>query len=133
MKPVIETSRLSLREMSTADLDFIADVLAHPEVMRFWPKRYESDEAANWVKRQQARYAKDGIGYWLVLEKSSGRPVGQAGLLLQTVDDREEVGLGYNHSPAILAQGLRLRSGSGKHGLRRQQAGEASRSGVGPA
>jgi RimJ/RimL family protein N-acetyltransferase len=95
MKPVIETSRLSLSEMSMADLDSIAEVLAHPEVMRFWPTCYDRDEAANWVKRQQARYAKDGIGYWLVLEKSSGRPVGQAGLLLLTVDDREEVGLGY--------------------------------------
>ena len=30
-----------------------------------------------------------------MLEKASGRPVGQAGLLLLTVDDREEVGLGY--------------------------------------
>jgi len=78
-----------------ADLDFIAEMLAHPEVMRFWPKCYDRNEAANWVKRQQARYAKDGIGYWLVLEKASGRPVGQAGLLLLTVDDREEVGLGY--------------------------------------
>ena len=92
MQPVFETPRLVLREMSVADLDFIAEMLAHPEVMRFWPKCYERDEAANWVKRQQARYAKDGIGYWLVLEKSSGRPVGQAGLLLLTVDDREEVG-----------------------------------------
>jgi ribosomal-protein-alanine N-acetyltransferase len=70
MKPVIETSRLSLSEMSMADLDSIAEVLAHPEVMRFWPTCYDRDEAANWVKRQQARYAKDGIGYWLVLEKS---------------------------------------------------------------
>jgi RimJ/RimL family protein N-acetyltransferase len=70
--------------MSMADLDFIAEVLAHPEVMRFWPKCYDRDEAA-----------KDGIGYWLVQEKASRRPVGQAGLLLLIVDDREEVGLGY--------------------------------------
>ena len=47
MKPVLETPRLILREMSVADLDFIAQVLAHPEVMRFWPKCYDRDEAAH--------------------------------------------------------------------------------------
>jgi RimJ/RimL family protein N-acetyltransferase len=95
MKLVLETPRLVLREMSLVDLDFVAEMLAHPEVMRFWPKCYDRDEAADWVKRQQARYAKDGIGYWLTLDKASGRAVGQAGLLLQIVDGSEEVGLGY--------------------------------------
>ena len=108
MQPVFETPRLVLREMSVADLDFIAEMLAHPEVMRFWPKCYERDEAANWVKRQQARYAKDGIDYWLVLEKASGRPVGQAGLLQLTVDDREEVGLGYIIHRPFWRQGFAL-------------------------
>ena len=70
-------------------------LLAHPEVMRFWPKCYTRDEAAAWIKRQQARYAKDGVGYWLAVEKASGQPIGQAGLLILTVDDREEIGLGY--------------------------------------
>ena len=45
MKPVLETARLVLREMSLADLDFIAELLAHAEVMRFWPKCYDRDEA----------------------------------------------------------------------------------------
>src|SRR5260221_4850928 len=95
MKPVLETARLVLREMSLADLDFIAEMLAHPEVMRFWPKCYDRDEAADWVRRQQARYAKDGVGYWLVLERATGQPLGQAGLLVLQVDGREEIGLGY--------------------------------------
>ena len=95
MEPVLETARLVLREMSLADLDFIAEMLAHPEVMRFWPKCYDRDEAADWVRRQQARYARDGVGYWLVLERATGRPEGQAGLLLLQVDDSEEIGLGY--------------------------------------
>ena len=34
-EPVLETSRLILREMSLSDLDFVASMLAHPEVMRF--------------------------------------------------------------------------------------------------
>jgi RimJ/RimL family protein N-acetyltransferase len=63
--------------------------------MKYWPKCYSRDEAANWIQRQLTRYAKDGAGYWLALEKASGRPVGQAGLLAMQVDGADELGLGY--------------------------------------
>jgi [ribosomal protein S5]-alanine N-acetyltransferase len=95
MKPVLETKRLILRELSLADLDFVAAMLAHAEVMFYWPKCYSRAEAADWIARQQKRYATDGVGYWLALNKASGQPVGQAGLLVQQVDGVEEIGLGY--------------------------------------
>ena len=100
MKSVLETQRLVLREISLADLDFVAAMLAHPEVMRYWPKCYDRQEAADWVKRQQQRYTDHGVGYWLALDKASGQPVGQAGLLVLQVDGAEEIGLGYiTHRP----------------------------------
>ena len=74
MKTILETERLRLREMTLDDLDFLAELVAHPEVMKYWPKCYSRDEAANWIQRQLTRYAKDGAGYWLALEKASGRP-----------------------------------------------------------
>lgn len=95
MRTVLETHRLLLRELSLGDLDFIAEMLAHPEVMYYWPKCYSRQEAADWIKRQQARYACDGVGYWLAVEKQSLRPVGQAGLLVLLVDGVEELALGY--------------------------------------
>jgi [ribosomal protein S5]-alanine N-acetyltransferase len=95
MKSILETPRLILREMSLADLDFIAAMLAHPEVMHYWPKCYNREEASDWIGRQQKRYATDGVGYWLALDKTSGQPVGQAGLLILRVDGVQEIGLGY--------------------------------------
>ena len=95
MKSGLETQRLVLREMSLADLDFVAAMLAHPEVMRWWPKCYDRQEATDWVKRQEKRHADHGVGYWLALDKASGHPVGQAGLLVLQVDGVEEIGLGY--------------------------------------
>jgi [ribosomal protein S5]-alanine N-acetyltransferase len=95
MKTVLETDRLLLREMSLDDLDFIAQPLAHPEVMRYWPRCYTRREAADWIQRQQLRYARDGVGYWLAISRESGQPVGQAGLMVLEVDDCEELGLGY--------------------------------------
>ena len=92
---VLETERLRLREMLLADLPFVASMLAHSEVMRYWPRCYTRDEAAAWVRRQRERYRRDGYGYWLVLEKVSGDPVGQAGLLMCDVEGRSQVALGY--------------------------------------
>jgi len=95
MRVVLETRRLILREMTLGDLDFVAQILAHPEVMRFWPKCYDRQEAADWIRRQQERYARDGVGYWLAVNRESGQPVGQAGLLALQVDGAQEMGLGY--------------------------------------
>jgi RimJ/RimL family protein N-acetyltransferase len=92
---VLETSRLALRTLGLADLDFVAAMLAHPEVMQFWPRCYSRDEAEAWIRRQQERYACDGHGYWLALDKASGQPVGQAGILLLEIDGVVEAGLGY--------------------------------------
>jgi ribosomal-protein-alanine N-acetyltransferase len=95
MKTILETARLALREMSLDDLDFVAAMLGHPEVMRFYPKIYSRDEAREWVERQLARYARDGHGLWLVEDRATTEPVGQVGLLMQLVDGVEEPEIGY--------------------------------------
>lgn len=81
--------------MSLADLDFIASLLAHPDVMRFYPKCYSREEAVGWVDRQMQRYREHGHGLWLILERQTGQPVGQVGLLRQLVNGREEPEVGY--------------------------------------
>jgi RimJ/RimL family protein N-acetyltransferase len=80
-KFILETPRLSLREMTRDDLDFVAAMLADPEVMRYYPKCYSRDEAAEWVERQLGRYRDSGRGLWLVTDRHSGEPVGQVGLI----------------------------------------------------
>jgi RimJ/RimL family protein N-acetyltransferase len=46
---ILETSRLKLREIESADLDFIAGMLGNPKVMKYWPKIYSREEAENWI------------------------------------------------------------------------------------
>jgi RimJ/RimL family protein N-acetyltransferase len=92
---MIRTARLSMREMGHGDLDFVASMLADPEVMRYYPRCYSRDEARDWIDRQLGRYARGRHGFWLALDRSSGEPVGQAGLLVQELDGLEELGLGY--------------------------------------
>ena len=95
MKHVLDTPRLILREMSLDDLDFVATMLADPEVMRYYPRCYSRAEAKTWSERQMNRYARHGHGLWLVLEKTTSQPVGQVGLLIQQVRGVEEKEGGY--------------------------------------
>jgi ribosomal-protein-alanine N-acetyltransferase len=92
---LIETERLWLREMSLDDLDFVAEMLAEPEVMRFYPKRYEREDSRTWVERQLRRYQEHGHGLWLAIERNSAEPLGQVGLAMQDVEGIWEAEIGY--------------------------------------
>ena len=95
MEIVMETRRLLLREMELEDLDFVASMLAHPEVMRFYPKRYSLRQSEAWVRRQLERYCTDGFGFWLAVDRANQQPVGQVGVLNTPVDGKVEPALGY--------------------------------------
>jgi RimJ/RimL family protein N-acetyltransferase len=95
MTSILETPRLRLREMSLDDLDFVAAMLSHPEVMRFYPKLYSREEAIGWIERQLGRYARHGHGLWLAEDRATGEPRGQVGLAIQEVDGMEEPEIGW--------------------------------------
>jgi len=106
MMNIIESKRLTLREMTLDDLDFIAGMLANAEVMRYYPKCYSRAEAEEWVNRQIGRYRSHGHGLWLVSEKTTGERVGQVGLSPQIVDGAEEPEIGYLIHRPYWRQGL---------------------------
>lgn len=92
---ILETPRLRLRELVPEDLDFAARMLGDPEVMRFYPKPLDREEAREWIERQRRRYEDHGHGLWLAEDRESGTPVGQVGLLLQEVEGEWEPEIGY--------------------------------------
>jgi [ribosomal protein S5]-alanine N-acetyltransferase len=47
------------------------------------------------VQRQLDRYRDDGHGLWLVGNRETGEPIGQAGLVQQEVDGAHELEIGY--------------------------------------
>ena len=94
-EPLIQTARLRLREMTWDDLDFVATMLADPQVMRHYPKCHSRDESKAWLQKQLKRYREDGHGLWLVSSRDSGEPIGQVGLLKQQVDGVDESEIGY--------------------------------------
>ena len=112
MKLILETPRLQLREMTPDDLDFMAEMLGDPDVMRFYPQTEDRAGAAASIQRQIERYAAWGYGPWLVVSKETGQPLGRVGLLRQEIDAAEEVEVGYMIHRPHWRQGLAFEAAS---------------------
>lgn len=95
MQAVLTTPRLHLRELAPDDLDFLAEMLAHPEVARYYEKTFTRDDARVWLDRQLGRYRRDGHGLWLVELADGAVPIGQVGLAMQDVDGGRHAEIGW--------------------------------------
>ncbi len=94
-RKILETERLLLREMTAGDFDAVASMLRNAKVMHAWEKTFSDDEIRGWIERNRERYRRYGYGYWLAVDKSSGEVVGQIGLLPETVNGKEHLGIGW--------------------------------------
>ena len=92
---ILETERLTLRELEPNDLDFLASMMADPDVSHHYDRRFSREASEQWLNRQLERYATDGHGMWLAVEKATGAPVGQVGLVIQTVENRRRPEIGW--------------------------------------
>lgn len=97
--------RLSFRRMGEDDLDDMARLLGDPVVMAHYPRPRSRDEVLAWIRWNEANYARDGFGLW-ILHDAEDHFVGDCGLTWQLVDDEEELELGYHVVPDRQGQGL---------------------------
>ena len=118
MKPIFETERLIAREMTLDDLDFVASLMADPEVMRHYPRCSTREEAREAIVRQRENYATYGYGRWLIQERAEERPVGLVGVLPQRVEDLEEPEVAYMIDRACWLQRIRVGGRGGEPRLR---------------
>ena len=86
-KQILETQRLILREMTDEDFPALCRMLRDPEVMYAYAHGFSEEESWDWLRRQQSRYETDGFGLWAMIEKKSGRMIGQCGLTMQALAD----------------------------------------------
>jgi RimJ/RimL family protein N-acetyltransferase len=90
------SSRLAFRQMTTGDLDDMAALLGNPDVMRYYPRSKDRDEALAWIDWSQRLYRQDGFGLWLVTLRATGEFVGDCGLTLQEIEGTTEIEIGYH-------------------------------------
>jgi RimJ/RimL family protein N-acetyltransferase len=109
---ILETPRLFLREMTRRDIDFIASMMAHPDVNRFYERRFTRAESETWLERQLDRYRRDGKGLWLAVERQTGKPVGQIGLAFQDVEGERHPEIGWLLAREYWGQGFATEGGA---------------------
>ncbi|MCI9120431.1 MAG: GNAT family N-acetyltransferase [Oscillibacter sp.] len=92
---ILETARLSLREMTQDDLDALGRILQDEETMYAYEGAFSRAETQEWLDRQLARYQAWGFGLWAVVLKETGEAIGQCGLTMQPWKDLEVLEIGY--------------------------------------
>ncbi len=102
---VLETERLLVREFVSEDIDSLSAVLSDPATMRYYPAPLDRAGVAEWIERNRRRYRDTGHGLWALVLKSSGEVVGDCGLTRQTVDEIQEIELGYHLRRDLWGQG----------------------------
>jgi RimJ/RimL family protein N-acetyltransferase len=100
------TPRLVFREMTLDDLDDMAALLGDPEVMGYYPRPKNRDEASAWITWNQRLYHTYGYGLWLLSLGDTGEFVGDCGLTPQQVDGVTEIEVGYHVRACLQGRGL---------------------------
>lgn len=105
---ICETPRLYFRRPLLSDLDDYIALYRQPEVTRFIPDAPRNDEEV----RQEVEWHLNGhprrpeLGLWATIHKRTQRFAGRCGLLLWTIEGREEVEVAYTIAPEFWGQGL---------------------------
>jgi RimJ/RimL family protein N-acetyltransferase len=95
MKIIIETDRLFLRELFENDYDDLCKILQDKDVMYAYEHAFSDEEVKTWFNKQIERYNKNGFGLWAVINKGNNEFLGQCGLTIQNINDKEYLEIGY--------------------------------------
>ncbi|MFM7428786.1 MAG: GNAT family N-acetyltransferase, partial [Flammeovirgaceae bacterium] len=96
-----DSLRLAFRKIALTDFDSWLPFFENPETSKHWVEEKESPtiDCGKWYARQHERYQNNLGGMNALIEKSTGLLVGHAGLLVQTVDNIQELEIGYSLLP----------------------------------
>jgi RimJ/RimL family protein N-acetyltransferase len=103
---VLETDRLTLRELEPSDVDELSEVLSDPWTMRFYRHPFSREEVGGWIERWQHSYRDNGFGLWGLELRGDGRLVGDTGLSIQHVDGEDLVEVGWHVHREYQRRGL---------------------------
>ena len=103
--PIIETSRLELRELTKADSYELHKVLGDPETMQFYPSPYTIEAVKGWIDRSIESYKDHGFGLWAVILKETNQFIGQCGISIQNIDGEQVSEIGYHINKQYWNQG----------------------------
>jgi RimJ/RimL family protein N-acetyltransferase len=103
---VLETERLVLRRLSSANSEFILELLNQPSFLRYIGDKAvrNTDDAINYIQTGPvASYERFGFGLYLVELKDTAVPIGMCGLLKR--DSLPDVDVGFAFLRAYWSRG----------------------------
>lgn len=77
---VCESERVFLRPYTQADFAALHRILSDKKTMYAWGNGFSKKESQEWLEKQLAHYQQCGFGIWAIVEKQSGKIIGNAGL-----------------------------------------------------
>lgn len=85
---VIETPRTIIRPYTGSEAPLLAPIFSDPTTMSFWERPPDEAAIAAWVARAAREFRETGMGRMLVVDRRTGEPIGDCGIM------RAEVGGG---------------------------------------
>lgn len=107
---ILETDRLILRKLTSDDKHDLSLILQNKDVMYAYEHAFSDEEVDIWLNNQLRRYKDDGFGLWAVILKKTGELIGQCGLTIQQIDNKNVVEVGYLFNKAYWHKGYATES-----------------------
>lgn len=96
MNKILETDRLSLRELTLEDTAKLSKVLSDPESMQYYPAPFNKDKVEQWVHWNITNYKKYNHGLWVVTLKDGDQFIGDCGITMQNIDGEIVPEIGFH-------------------------------------
>jgi len=102
-----QTERLSIRPLTCDDAITWNSFVSDDRATKFFPESMKSEplSAETWLKYQLERYKNKKYGLMGLVEQSTGSLIGQAGLLIQSINKKDELEIGYHLLPDFWGNG----------------------------
>lgn len=93
---ILETERLTLRELTDDDYAALYAVLADSDIMAHYPYTFDEARVRGWIEKNMRRYREEGFGLWAVVLKETGEMIGDCGITMQNIHGAMLPEIGYH-------------------------------------
>lgn len=102
------SERLDFRLIEESDFDSWLPFFEVPEAVEYFGEIYRQGPQVScrvWMDKVAERYSNDTGGMIALIDRESGKFVGQCGLMIQDIDDVKELEVGYSLLPEFWGNG----------------------------
>lgn len=104
---ILETSRLTLRYITSRDAEALMPILGDAEVMQFSIIGVHSPkQIRQFIEQRLISYMEYGFGLYAVVHKQNQELIGYCGFFIQSIEQQKEVEVGYRLAQKYWGQGL---------------------------